>query len=54
MSLKEFIYFNKKKIILFIFSLIIGSIFLIYYFYDQDKKNSDFKFHYALGKNSII
>lgn len=43
MSLKEFIYFNKKKIILFIFSLIIGSIFLIYYFYDQDKKDSDFE-----------
>lgn len=49
MSLKEFIYFNKKKIILFIFSLIIGSIFLIYYFYDQEKKDSDFEI-----KNDIV
>ena len=49
MSLKEFIYFNRKKIILFIFSLIIGSIFSIYYFYDQEKKEIDLDI-----KNDII
>lgn len=42
MSLNEFLYFNKKKIILgFISIVIIGGCFIYYYFYQKEEVNLD-------------
>jgi len=39
MSFNEFIYFNKKKIVLFILGLVLIGSFLIYYFYNQNNNS---------------
>ena len=38
MSLKEFIYFNIKKIFLVILVIVVGSIYLLYLYFDKEKE----------------